>query len=440
MLADQHRQRRRADQAVLLHVPAGRAQQGVACRRHGREVGHRGAGGEAHRRLGRQAQQLDRPAPGDLLHHRGGRRGGIEAAVLVPRRRQPVGGQAGRQAAADDEAEVARPGGRDEARVGRAGQVGHDRRRIGRGVGHRPAERRFQRRLRHALGHADAPVGEALAVGDGQVGGPPQGGPRRRLRVRVPCAGRSGPPLAPYRCRDDLRHDRQGRLGRRPPTQVQADRTVQAGQLRFRRRRRRGAARGGRPASCGCRRRPRSGSPARSAVTMAGSSNLTSWLRTATASAGPRPIRSATSSGQPTLEPVGVREALAVEERLAPVDHDRLVAERARQRHERDGHLDRADDDQPRPGGERLHEPLRPVGQGDGAARCPRRCADAPRPPAPRARPGHRPRSGRPAASTTTGGAGRRAGAPVGGAELGRRRIRRQEASGRPARRGTRRP
>ena len=33
---------------------------------------------------------------------------------------------------------------------------------------------------------------------------------------------------------------------------------------------------------------------------MAGSSNFTSWVRTATASFGPRPISSATSSGQPT--------------------------------------------------------------------------------------------------------------------------------------------
>src|SRR4051794_17074429 len=40
--------------------------------------------------------------------------------------------------------------------------------------------------------------------------------------------------------------------------------------------------------------------PRRSASTIAGSSNLTSWVSTATASLGPRPMSSATSSGHPT--------------------------------------------------------------------------------------------------------------------------------------------
>ena len=38
-----------------------------------------------------------------------------------------------------------------------------------------------------------------------------------------------------------------------------------------------------------------------SAATIAGSSNFTSWVSTATASAGPRKISSATSSGHPTM-------------------------------------------------------------------------------------------------------------------------------------------
>ena len=39
----------------------------------------------------------------------------------------------------------------------------------------------------------------------------------------------------------------------------------------------------------------------RAPSTIAGSSNFTSWVSTATASAGPRPISSASSSGQPTM-------------------------------------------------------------------------------------------------------------------------------------------
>ena len=67
---------------------------------------------------GRQAEQLDQPACCDLLGDRRGRREHVQAGVLVPGAREPVGRQGRRLAAADDEPEVARPGAGDDAPIG----------------------------------------------------------------------------------------------------------------------------------------------------------------------------------------------------------------------------------------------------------------------------------------------------------------------------------
>ncbi len=112
------RDRRGALQSLPLDVPADASQDAVACRGERREVGHRRPGHEPDARLGRQPEQLDEPAAGDLLGDRRGRRDDVQAGVLVPGAGQPVGAERGRRAAADDEAEVARTGTRDEARVG----------------------------------------------------------------------------------------------------------------------------------------------------------------------------------------------------------------------------------------------------------------------------------------------------------------------------------
>ncbi len=65
--------------------------------------------------LGREAEQVDDPAGRRLLDHRRRGRGDVEARVVVPAAREPVGGERGRVAPADDEAEVARAGNADEA-------------------------------------------------------------------------------------------------------------------------------------------------------------------------------------------------------------------------------------------------------------------------------------------------------------------------------------
>ena len=90
---------RRALQSVPLDVPADLGEHAMARGRERREVGHRRAGDEPDARPGRQPEQLDEPGAGDLLGDRGGRRERVQAGVLVPRARQPVGGQGGRQAA-----------------------------------------------------------------------------------------------------------------------------------------------------------------------------------------------------------------------------------------------------------------------------------------------------------------------------------------------------
>ena len=75
---------------------------------------------------------------------------------------------------------------------------------------------------------------------------------------------------------------------------------------------------------------------------MAGSSNLTSWVSTATASRGPRPICVGDLVGPADDELVGVGEALAGRERRPAVDDHRLVAQLRAIDDERDRHLDGA--------------------------------------------------------------------------------------------------
>ena len=58
--------------------------------------------------LARQPEQLEQPAADDLLDDGRGRGQDVQPGVLIPRARQPVGRDRGRQRAADDEAEVAR--------------------------------------------------------------------------------------------------------------------------------------------------------------------------------------------------------------------------------------------------------------------------------------------------------------------------------------------
>ena len=118
-------------------------------------------------------------------------------------------------------------------------------------------------------------------------------------RARAQLAHRAARAGSPFR--DDLGHDRERRLGRQPPAEVEPDRARAAGRAPPRSRRPRAAAPGGRAWVLREPTAPTYRQPRWSASTIAGSSNFTSWVSTATASAGPRPISSASSSGQPTM-------------------------------------------------------------------------------------------------------------------------------------------
>ena len=127
---------------------------------------------EADRRLRRQPEQLDEPLARHLLDHRGRRAAGVEAGVLVPRRRKPVRRQRGRQGAADHEAEVAPAAHRDEPGLRRRGELLDDL--LGGDGFFRqwPAER-----LAQVVGvdvRKHRPLAETLDVSGREVGGPAQ--------------------------------------------------------------------------------------------------------------------------------------------------------------------------------------------------------------------------------------------------------------------------
>ena len=135
-VADDHAQARRALQAVGLDVPAGATQHLVARGRERREVRHMAAGHEADADVRGQPEQLERAsAPATSSTTDAGRRHDVEAGVLVPGRREPVGRHGGRQRAAGDEPEIARSGGGDEAGFGGTRQLLDDGQRLGGAVG-----------------------------------------------------------------------------------------------------------------------------------------------------------------------------------------------------------------------------------------------------------------------------------------------------------------
>ena len=148
--------------------------------------------------------------------------------------------------------------------------------------------------------------------------------------------------------RDHLGHDREGRLGRFPAAQVQADGAAEPGKVR--------GVDTGRdeplPSVDVCVFRlptaPTYRQPRARAVTIAGSSNLTSCVSTATASRGPRPIVVRQLVWPAEQQLVGVGEAFTGGEGRPAIDDHGLVAQGVRDGHERDGHLHRAHDDQPR--------------------------------------------------------------------------------------------
>ena len=132
-----HAHRRAAGEAAALDVPAHGGEHVVAGRGEGHGVGGLAAGHESERRLGGEPEQVLEPATGDVLDHRGSGRGERVERRLVPADGEDVrrGGRVER--AADDEPEVPGPGGGDERRLDRVGELADDIGRRGRPIGER---------------------------------------------------------------------------------------------------------------------------------------------------------------------------------------------------------------------------------------------------------------------------------------------------------------
>ena len=166
---------RRAVEPARLDVPARALRECMAGGGERREVRRLAAGDEADTRSGGQAEELAQPAAGGLLGDGVRRRQDEETGVLVPGRGQPVDGDRHRQRAADHEAEVARAGGGDDARVGAARQVPEDRlgalARLRQSAAERPAH------VVDGRGAADRTLRQALEVVAGDL---------RRAEQKVP--------------------------------------------------------------------------------------------------------------------------------------------------------------------------------------------------------------------------------------------------------------
>ena len=108
--ADQHADRRCAEQAVALHIPARPAQHFAARGGEADEVGDGCAGHHANRSFAWQAQQIEHPARRHCFDC-AGRWGSVHiGGVLPPSRGQPVRSHAGWVRIADHPAKKARRG------------------------------------------------------------------------------------------------------------------------------------------------------------------------------------------------------------------------------------------------------------------------------------------------------------------------------------------
>ena len=125
--AGDDRHARRPLEAERLDVPSDAAQHLVPCRRQRRHVRHRRTRDEADAGGARKIEQVEHPPGGDLLDRRHRGRQDVQAGVLIPRRREPVGGDRRRKAAAGHEAEVSRAGARDQAGLSGRGELLDDR-------------------------------------------------------------------------------------------------------------------------------------------------------------------------------------------------------------------------------------------------------------------------------------------------------------------------
>ena len=124
--ADDDADARCALQSVAFDVPPCAGEDVMAGGGKRGRVGHLPAGDKRMRGVRGQPEQFLQPRAGDFFDDGCGRAGDVQAGVLIPRGREPVGRQRGGYAAADDEAEVASAGLGDDARVGGGGEMGDD--------------------------------------------------------------------------------------------------------------------------------------------------------------------------------------------------------------------------------------------------------------------------------------------------------------------------
>ncbi len=148
--------RRRAEEPIRLDIPPRAVEQRVAGGDEGGEVRHRRAGDEAAAAAGGQVEHIAQPIQRDLLQRGADGRHDGEGAVLIPRTRQPIGGERGGQRPAGDEAEIPPAGGGDRRGGADIIEQGEDGGRIGGAFRQWPAEgmepgHRLRRR-------ADAPL------------------------------------------------------------------------------------------------------------------------------------------------------------------------------------------------------------------------------------------------------------------------------------------
>ncbi len=170
--ARHHGDRRGACEPALLDVPARPLENGMTRCGEARHVRELAARDERERRRPGDAEQVLEPLARNLLDHGGRRTADDEACVLVPRRREPVGRERGRQRSSDHEPEVAPARNGDDASLRGIREGFDDLCWITRAVGQRPPESGAQ--LIRRRGGPDRPFVERVEEVRRDLCRPPQ--------------------------------------------------------------------------------------------------------------------------------------------------------------------------------------------------------------------------------------------------------------------------
>ena len=163
----------RAGQTLTGDVPADGGEHVVAGGGQARHVRHLAPGDQPERDVRRQPEQVGHPPADHLLGDRGRGTTRVEAHVLVPGRRQPVGAERSGKAAADDEAEVARRPRGDQSAVHRRDELVDDGGRVDRRVVQLTAEALAQVGERGR--RTDGAIVDVAQVAPGVAGGRVEG-------------------------------------------------------------------------------------------------------------------------------------------------------------------------------------------------------------------------------------------------------------------------